>query len=346
MSKVELKREGFRSVQFAIILLVGIVLIGIIGFIFIENYSLIDAIYMTIITMSTVGYGEVEPLSSEGQIFTTFLIIFSFGIFAYAITTLTRYIVDGIFRHYFMDAKIKNRISKLKNHVIVCGYGRNGKQAMQELSMHQAEAIIIDREETIIDQLREMPNVLYIQGDATSDQALENANIQNAQAIITALPNDADNLFVVLSAREINPNLRIISRASDAETVKKLKRAGATNVIMPDRIGGQRMAKLVAQPDVVEFLDHIMLQTPDEVYIDELSCINMESCVADKTIGEWAVRQHTGANIIGLKTKDNKFIVNPSPNEKLSSNDQLFVLGTYEQIEKLKQALTGKDNNE
>jgi len=343
MSKAELKREGFRSVQFAIILLAGIVLIGIIGFIFFENYSLLDAIYMTIITMSTVGYGEVEPLSNEGQIFTTFLIIFSFGIFAYAITTLTRYIVDGIFRHYFMDAKIKNRISKLKNHVIVCGYGRNGKQAMEELSMHQAEAIIIDRKEAIIDLLREMPNVLYIQGDATSDQTLENASIQNAKAIITALPNDADNLFVVLSAREINPNLRIISRASDAETVKKLKRAGATNVIMPDRIGGQRMAKLVAQPDVVEFLDHIMLQTPDEVYIDELSCVNMDSEVADKTIGEWAIRQNTGANIIGLKTKENKFIVNPSPNEKLSSNDQLFVLGTYEQIERLKHALMGKE---
>lgn len=346
MSRIEIKREGFRSVQFAFILLIGIVIIGIIGFIVIENYSLLDAIYMTIITISTVGYGEIEPLTSEGQIFTTFLIIFSFGIFAYAITTLTRYIVDGIFRHYFMDTKIKNRISKLKNHVIVCGYGRNGKQAMQELSMHQVATIIIDSRETIIDHLREIPNVLYIEGDATSDQTLENANIQNAQALITALPNDANNLFVVLSAKEINPDLRIISRASDAQTVKKLKSAGATNVIMPDRIGGQRMAKLVAQPDVVEFLDHIMLQTPDEVYIEELSCVNMDSCVADKTIGEWAIRQNTGANIIGLKTKENKFIVNPSPNEKLSSNDQLFVLGTYEQIEKLKQALTGKNINE
>ena len=346
MNIYELKREGFRSVQFAIILLGVIVIIGIIGFIFIENYSFLDALYMTIITMSTVGFEEIKPLSGAGQVFTSFLIIISFGIFAYAVTTLTRYIVDGIFRHYFMDTKIKNRVSKLKNHVIVCGYGRNGKQAMEELTMHKVEAVIIDSAESIIDQIRVYPNVLYIQGDATNDETLKNANIQNAQALITALPNDANNLFVVLSAREINPNLKIISRASDAQTVKKLKSAGATNVIMPDRIGGQRMAKLVAQPDVIEFLDHIMLQTPDEVYIEELSCKYMDSCVAEKTIGEWAIRQYTGANIIGLKTKENKFIVNPSPNEKLSSSDQLFVLGTYEQIEKLKLALTGKVTKE
>lgn len=343
MNVYELKRESFRSVQFAIVLLGAIVVIGTMGFIFIENYSFIDALYMTIITMSTVGFEEIKPLSAAGQVFTSILIIISFGIFAYAVTTLTRYIVDGIFRHYFMDTKIKNQISKLKSHVIVCGYGRNGKQAMKELIMHKVQAVIIDSAEAIIDHIRTHPDMLYIQGDATSDETLENANIQNAQALITALPNDADNLFVVLSAREINPNLKIISRASDAQTVKKLKSAGATNVIMPDSIGGQRMAKLVAQPDVLEFLDHIMLQTPDEVYIEELSCNNMDTCIAEKTIGEWAIRQHTGANIIGLKTKDNKFIVNPSPDEKLSSSDQLFVLGTYEQIEKLKLALAGKN---
>jgi len=343
MNVYELKREGFRSVQFAIILLAIIVIIGTIGFIFIENYNVLDALYMTIITMSTVGFQEIKPLSGAGQLFTSFLIIISFGIFAYAVSTLTRYIVDGIFRHYFMDTKIKNRISKLKNHVIVCGYGRNGKQAMEELKMHKVEAVIVDRTESIIDTIRTYPDMLYIEGDATSDETLEDANIGQAKALITALPNDADNLFVVLSARELNPNLTIISRASGAETVKKLKSAGATNVIMPDRIGGQRMAKLVAQPDVIEFIDHIMLQTPDDVYIEEVSCRNMDQCLAEKTIGDWAIRKHTGANIIGLKTKDNKFIVNPSPTVKISSFDQLFVLGTREQIDKLKGILTGKE---
>jgi len=342
MKGKQLKKEGLKSVQFALILLVAIVIIGIIGYIFIEKYSFLEAFFMTIITMSTVGFQEVKPLTTGGQIFTSFLIVFSFGIFAYAVTTLTRYIVEGIVRHYFMDTKIKNKIEKLKNHVIVCGYGRNGRQSVEELIKHNVEAVIIDSQESIIDEIRTYPNLLYIQGDATSDDALKDANIENAQALISALPNDADNLFVVLSARELNPNLKIISRASDATSVKKLKSAGATNVIMPDRIGGQRMAKLVAQPDVIEFLDYIMLQTPDEVYIEEISCHNMDSCLAEKSIGEWAIRQHTGANIIGLKTKENRFIVNPTPDVKISSYDQLFVLGTSEQIQKLKDVLTGK----
>jgi voltage-gated potassium channel len=323
-------------------LLVAIVIIGIIGYMFIERYNFLDALFMTIITMSTVGFQEVEPLSSAGRVFTSFLIVVSFGIFAYAVTTLTRYIVDGIFRHYFMDTKIRNQINKLKNHTIICGYGRNGRQSVEEIIKHNAEAVIVDNSEAIIDEIRTHPNLLYIQGNATNDETLLNANIENAKALITALPKDADNLFVVLSARELNPNLKIISRASDAQSVKKLKSAGATNVIMPDRIGGQRMAKLVTQPDVIEFLDYIMLQTPDEVYIEEVSCQNLDSCLAEKTIGDWSVRQKTGANIIGLKTTDNKFIVNPTPDVKISSYDQLFVLGTASQIKNLKDILTGK----
>src|SRR6056297_1864690 len=135
--KNEIRKESFRSMYLAILLLMGIVLVGIVGYVFIEGYNLIDALYMTVITMSTVGFEEVEPLSNAGQIFTFFLIVFSFGIFAYAVTTLTRYIVDGIFRYYYMDLKIKKRIDKLKDHVIACGYGRNGRQALEELTRHQ-----------------------------------------------------------------------------------------------------------------------------------------------------------------------------------------------------------------
>ena len=340
--KNKIRKESFRSIYFALLLLVGIVTVGTAGYILIENYRLIEALYMTVITMSTVGFGEVEPLSDAGKIFTFFLIVISFGIFAYVVTTLTRYIVDGIFRYYYMDLKIKKRIDKLKNHVIVCGYGRNGRQALEELAHHQVEVVIVDHQTSIIEEIRRSPSILYIEGDATSDDTLLDANILNARALITALPNDADNLFVVLTARELNPNLKIISRASKAQTDKKLKSAGATNVIMPDRIGGQRMAKLVAQPDVVDFLDFILLQDPGEVYLEEISCNDLDQCFTNKSIGEWSIRKHTGANIIGLKTKDSRYIVNPGPNVKISSFDQLFVLGKKEQISKLRDILTGK----
>ncbi|SRR6056297_98991 len=337
-----IQRANFRSVYYALTLLAGVVVVGTIGFIFIEGYSFIDAFFMTIITMSTVGFNEVQPLSQAGQIFTSFLIIFSFGIFAYAVSTLTRYVVDGIFRHYFMDTKIKKQIEKLRNHVIVCGYGRNGRQAMTELTRHGQSAIIIDDKDDIIDEIRNQRDVLYIHGNATSDDILQSANIENARALIAALPNDADNLFLVLTAKELNPNLKIISRASEAHSDKKLKMAGATNVIMPDRIGGQRMAKLVTQPDVIDFLDHIMLQSTEENHIEEISCNRLKSCFVEKSIGEWAIRQNTGANIIGIKTRGKKYIVNPSPDVKISSYDQLFVLGSMDQIQKLTDILTGK----
>lgn len=335
-------KENFKSIYIAISLLILVVIIGVSGFMIIEKFSFTDAFFMTIITISTVGFREVKPLSDLGQFFTAFLIVISFGIFAYAVTTLTKYIVDGVFRNYLKDNKVKTKIGKLSNHVIVVGYGRNGKQAVEELKRHNFHVVIVDSKDTIIETIRENANLLYIHGDAIEDETLISARIDKARALITALPNDADNLFVVLTARSMNPDITIISRASNFNTDKKLRSAGATNVIMPDKIGGQRMAKLVAQPDVIDFIEYIMLRESDGVHIEEISCKNLCSSFVEKTIGEWSIRSATGANIIGLKTADNNYIVNPSPDVKITGNEQLFVLGNPEQIEKLKKVLFEK----
>ncbi len=334
-----LSKENFRSIYIAISLLVTIILIGIAGYMLMEGFTFADAFFMTIITISTVGFREVAPLSMFGQFFTAFLIVISFGIFAYAVTTLTRYIVDGVLRNYLKDNKVKSRIEKLNNHVIVVGYGRNGKQAIVELKRHNFPVVVIDKEESIIESIRDDAGMLYIQGDAIEDETLLDAQINKARALITALPNDADNLFVVLTARSMNPDITIISRASNFNTDKKLRNAGASNVIMPDKIGGQRMAKLVVQPDIVDFVEHLMLRETEGVYIEEMSCTKMTDEFKEKTIGEWSIRSTTGANIIGLKTADNKYIVNPTPDVKISKNDQLFVLGTSEQIKNLKKVM-------
>ncbi|HAF29911.1 MAG TPA: potassium channel protein [Bacteroidales bacterium] len=339
MKNKGLGKENFRSIYVSIGLLMMSVILGTSGFILIEGFTFTEAFFMTIITISTVGFREVHPLSELGQFFTAFLIVISFGIFAYAVTTLTRYIVDGVFRNYLKDNKVKTKIAKLSNHVIVVGYGRNGKQAIEELQRHKFQVVVIDNVEAIIETIREDATMLYIQGDATQDEILLDAKIENAQALITALPNDADNLFVVLTARAMNPELKIISRASSFNSDRKLRSAGATNVIMPDKIGGQRMAKLVAQPDIVDFLEYIMLRELEEVYIDEISCKDISPVFAEKTIGEWSIRSETGANIIGIKTADNNYIVNPSPDVNITSNDQIFVLGNPEQIRKLKKVL-------
>jgi voltage-gated potassium channel len=334
-----MKRESIKSAYIAATLLLSAISMGVIGYITIEGWSFSKSFYMTIITIATVGFREVEPLSVAGMYFTTFLIITSFGIFAYAVTTFIRYVIDGTFRHIFKDTRVKRKIKRLKDHVIVCGFGRNGKQVVRELMEHQAPLIIIENNEQTMEVILDDPNLLYVHGDATKDEVLQMCRINEAKALVTTLPVDADNLLVVLTAREMNPSLTIISRASDEHSDSKLRRAGANNIIMPDKIGGTRMAKLVTQPDIVEFLDFIMLQSSENMALEEISCKNIASCFDGKTIRELDVRNESGANIIGLRREDRSYIINPIPEIVLTSNDKIFVLGTKNQITKLKDLL-------
>ncbi len=338
-----MKRDSFKDAYLALGLLITVMTIGVIGYMLIEGFTFNDAFFMTIITIATVGFREVHPLSTVGMYFTVFLIITSFGIFAYAVSTLTRYVIGGALGHYYKNRKVRNKIQQLKEHVIICGFGRNGRQAVSELLDHNVPLIVIESNEVTMDEVLENPELLYIHGDATQDEILAAAQIEKARALITTLPIDADNLFVVLTAREMNPNMTIISRASNENSYVKLKRAGATNIIQPDRIGGQRMAKLVAQPDVVEFLDYIMLQSSENVALEEVNCSRLNSCFEGRSIRELDIRNESGANIIGLKRADNSFIINPLPEIQLSSRDKLFVLGTQLQVERLKRIMLEGD---
>jgi voltage-gated potassium channel len=339
-----MKRESLKNAYIALSLLFGIIFAGVTGFMIIEDFSFTDAFFMTVITIATVGFREVHPLSPAGMYFTAFLIVFSFGIFAYAVTTFTRYVVDGALGHYYKSRLVRNKIQRLKDHVIICGYGRNGRQAVQELLDHNMKVVIIERNEELMERILENPDLLYIHGDATRDDTLEMCRIDKARALITTLPMDADNLFVVLTAREMNPGLKIISRASDEHSDAKLKRAGAGNIIMPDRIGGQRMAKLVTQPDIVEFLDYMMLQSQENVVLEEIRCSMLNSCFEGKSIRELDIRNESGANIIGLKRSDNTYVINPLPEVMLSSSDKLFALGTKNQLARLRKILVeGED---
>ncbi len=335
-----MRSERDRSALIAAGLLFIIGWIGILGYMIIEDLDFTKAVYMTVITIATVGFKEVVTLSSAGMWFTNFLIIISFGIFVYAVTSFTRYVIDGVIRNYYRDRKVKKRIEKLSGHTIICGYGRNGSQAAVDLAFRDVPFIVIENNPELIEKLSSSDDILYIEGDATKDEVLQEAGISRAWALITTLPVDADNLYVVLTAKEINPELMIISRASNESSDIKLKRAGASNVIMPDRVGGQRMAKLVIQPDVVEFIDYIMLQEPDNVFLEELNCESIASCFDGKKIRELDIRNRSGANIIGLKQEDGSYIINPSPDELLSRSDKIFVLGTSSQIDSLKKLLS------
>ena len=326
-----------KTLKIGIGLLFSILLVGTVGYHLIEDLNFLDSLYMTVITISTVGFKEVgAPLTNGGKFFTMGLIFSSLGIFAFVGSSLARFVFDGELANYIKTYKVDKKIAKLKNHVIIVGYGRNGEQAAMELAEHGVDFVIVDRRDNVISRIRENPDLLYFKGDATHEEVLEQVRVHTARALIATTPNDADNVFVVLTARSMNPGMTVISRASELESQMKLKRAGATNVIMPERIGGQRMAKLVHQPDVVEFMEYILLQKTKDVSLEELSCKNLAIRFVGKSIADLRVREMSGANIIGLKISGARYVFNPDPKMILSRNDQLFVLGNPDQIYKLK----------
>lgn len=330
---------GLKS---TILLVVFLILLGTFGFYYFSDCTFIDAFYMTVITVTTVGFGEVIPLDPVGRLFTALLSISSWLIIGYAATTIYVFVQNGNLQKKIKDYNVKKKIVNLSDHVIVCGYGRNGFQACEELSEHDINYVIIEKRDNVIEYIREDPTRLFIQGDASNEEVMNLAQIKNARALITALPKDADNMYVVLTARELNPNIKIISRASEFRSDVKLRRVGADNVIMPDRIGGQRMAKLVAQPDVVEFWEYVLLQTAKDVSLETVSCDNTPEDASECTLASLALREKSGgANIVGVKTQEGNFIFNPSADFILQQSDMLFALGSPAQIQALREILMG-----
>jgi len=323
----------------AFLILLAIIVIGVTGYMLIEGDNFLNALYMTIITISTVGFGEIHRLSNPGKVFTIFLILSSFGTYAYAISLITTHLVEGQLAGFFAGAaRRKSKVKKMDNHIIICGYGRNGQQAAQELIAHRQSFIIIEsNHDVIMKHLNE--DFRFVEGDATNDDVLEKANIDHAKALITTLPNDADNTYVALTARSLNPDLLIISRAGNESSEKKLKVAGANNVIMPERVGGAHMATLVANPDVVEFLDRLSVHGTEPTNLEEIICNQVTEKDFDISIREFGIRKKTGANIIGIKTNEGEFILNPSAEIRVNKGTKLFVLGTPDQIKSMKQII-------
>ena len=324
----------FSKIYYALALLILIIAGSTISYKLIEGWSWLDSFYQTIITVSTVGFGEVHPLTDNGKLYTAFLIITSFGTFAYAISSITSYIVTGDYRKYFKDYKTMKHISQLRDHVIVCGYGRVGQKTIETLKAHNESFIVLETDQIIIEKFRTEGNILYLHGNATEDEILINAGILNAKALITALPSDADNLFVVLSAKELNPNLKVISRASMPSTKKKLRMAGADNVIMPDSLGGSHMAQLVSTPDVVEFLDQISIQGENDITLEGISFNDIPEGCQFKSLADLK-QQFPVCNIVGFKNAKGEYLINPSDDVEILPNSKIFVLGNPEQIRKL-----------
>ncbi|MBN2868956.1 MAG: potassium channel protein [Flavobacteriaceae bacterium] len=326
----------FRSKVYTAVLLLAILLIiGVLGFRFMSDYSWVDALYMTVITITTVGFGEVQPLDDVSKIFTMFLILTSVVIVGYAITVITEYILSRNNIEELKQKKMQKKIDALSNHIIICGYGRNGKQAATKLLAYNKPFVIIEKNKETIDKFQD-ESMSFILGNANEDEILYQAGIERASTLISALPNDADNLFVVLSARQIKKDLRIISRASQETSYEKLKLAGANNVILPDRIGGDHMASLVVVPDLIEFIDNLAIVGETNINIEEISAEKLYDVNKhERTIKDLDLRHKTGCTVIGYKSQNGEYIVNPEADQKLMPNSKIIVLGRPEQINKL-----------
>jgi voltage-gated potassium channel len=341
-----LKRVNINRLILACALTVLSLVAGMAGFMTIEHYSASDAFYMTVITVSTVGFGELHPLSEAGRLFVAFFILFNLVVVAYLVSVLSTFIFDGELRKLFNMYRTDQEIKRFSGHVIVCGFGRNGRKAFQELRLNGASVVVVEQDEQLMRDLSSGRsgedydgdgvaggNIFTVVGDATHDLILQQAGVTRASALITALPKDADNVFVALSARALNPHLKIIARASYKTSESKLISAGADSVVMPDEIGGSHMANLVVRPEVIRFLDLISGLSADKLRLEEISFNQLRQDLRGRSIRELDVRSVTGATIIGLRQASGELLVSPPVDYVPAAGDVLLLLGSETQIE-------------
>lgn len=321
------------KIYLAISLMLSVVLFGVLGYRYIADYSWVDALYMTVITMATVGFSEVQPLDDSAKIFTVFLILSSVFILGFAISVLTEYVLGRNSLQLLKKKKVKNKIKGLSNHVVVCGYGRNGMQAAQRLEAFKRPFVVIEKDKEVIE--KHEADILFVEGDANEDNILITAGIEKAQYLIATMPDDAANLFVVLSARQLNNKLFIISRASLATSQKKLLLAGANKVIMPDKIGGDHMASLVVMPDLVTFMDKLSTEGVHTTNLEEVPIEDFSDQMDCNSLRDLDLRNKTGCTIIGYISPDGDYIINPEADLRLQAKSKIIVLGRPEQIRKL-----------
>ena len=322
-----------KKLKIVLMILVLVISFGTLGYTIIERWSPLDSLYMTLITLSTVGFGEVYALSPTGKIFTMILVIFGVAGAGYTISIIGQMIVEGEIKKLLGRRKMEKGLKELKDHYIVCGFGRVGRRIAQELCVRKVPFVVIDNVPAKIEQA-EKDCFLFVQGDATNDHTLQEAGIERAKGLITALVNEADNVFIVLSARQLNPKLFITARVESDEAEKKLLRAGADKVVSPHKIGGIRMALTAIRPNLVDFMSVVTFDQDTDLTIEEIQ-IKPDSSLIQSTLRDCAIRKEFGIMVVGIKKVGKEVFLNPSPETKIEAGDILIVIGEKEKLDKL-----------
>ena len=330
-------REALKRLLRAGAALVTLVVVGTIGYMEIEGWNFSDSLYMVYITMSTIGFTEVRELDNTGRLWTALIGIGGIGTFAYAAGSLIELAVEGTVRGYFRNRRMRNEIDKLENHYILCGFGRVGREVAQELLSESIPFIVVDRDESVVARCR-VEGYLAITGSGYNDEVLESAGTPRARGLIAAVANDADNVFITLSARRMNPKLHIVARYNSDESAAKLTRAGADRTLSPHYIGGRHLASLATRPSVVDFLDVISYGGGIEFRLEEFT-VPQDSRLSDHSLGRLDISRQTGARILAIRKSGGKFNTNPTGEDRISAGDTLIVLGAPEQINNLERLM-------
>ncbi len=322
-------------------ILVSILAIGIAGFMYIEKFSFIEALYTTIVILSTVGYsGGARPLDPKGELFAVFMIAIGIGFVTYGAGGLFKAIIEGELKRTIGRFRVTKAIENLKDHYILCGLGRIGSIVANKLKASNVPFIAIDKDPAIMNII-DTNDYLFLQGDGTDEGILKKAGIDKAKGLIAAMANDSDNVYTVLTARDLNPSLYIISRAGESTSISKLYKAGANRVISPYIIGGEKIAQSVIKPNVIDFMEFATAETNFELKIEELM-IQEGSELHGKTVEQAKIRQLHDITIIAVRKPDGEFIYNPSPHFLLNKNDILIAVGHPEAIEKFERLTSPK----
>lgn len=316
-----------------------VLLVGVFWYRVVEGWPWIDAFYMAVITLATVGFAEVHPLSARGRLFTIILIIMGVVVIAYILNSFTEALIQGHFQAGLRLRQRRKLMQSLRHHHIICGFGRTGRQVATEFSIEAIPFIVVDSDEASIHDAQQLGFIAF-QGDATQDQVLLQAGVERARCLVAALPSDAENLYTVLSAKTLVPTIRTIARASSEEAVQKLQRGGADVVVSPYITGGKRMAAAALRPQVVDFLDGILTGADRTVYVEEF-LIAPEHCPkVGQTLGQAQLRPKSGALILAIRRTDNSLIVGPTADTILCSGDLIIGMGTSDELRRLSQVLS------
>jgi len=330
-----------KKLIISLLLFIIVLLSGTTGYYCIEGWNIFDSLYMTVITLSTVGFHEVEPLSRAGKAFTIGLIFFSLGVVAFAVNYGLKAIFEGEIQDVFGRRKLKKTIDSLQNHYIICGYGRMGKVICNELKHKGIQTVIVEKEPQELDV--DDDNII-VYGDATRDELLKSVGIEKAKGLISVLDSDAQNLYVVLSARGLNKDLFIVSRANEEGSDYKLTRAGADKVVSPYHIGGVRIAHTILKPTVVDFLELTAKAGNMEIQIEEV-VVEEASSLAGKTIKEADIRAKNWVVIVALKKENGKILFNPRANVRIEAGDKVAVIGEPDNFSQFEKMAKGRKEN-